>query len=217
MRARLLINKTDKDIRAALLLILLAAAAGATVAFTHLLTRDQTAANVRERELAAITSILGEALYDNDPLTDQIPTQALDSEMPDVVYPARGSGRLSGAVFGVTSPTGYVAPIRMLVGVDPGGKITGIGLVSHSETPGLGDRIEPRKSDWLNSLNQRSLDDPPENRWELKSDGGDFDAISGASVTSRAVLAGAKNALLYFRANQEQLKQIPDQASEGTP
>ena len=193
------------DLRAAGLLVCLAAAAGATVALTHLMTRDKADANARNREMLAITAILGDAAYDNDPLEDRIMTSAAEEEFPDVIYPARRNGALTGAVLGVTALRGYVGPIRLLVGVDPSGRITGTSLVSHQETPGLGDLIEPGKSDWLASFAGRSLTNPEEKRWFVTSDGGAIDAISGATVSSRAVLAGIRNALIYFRLQRDEL------------
>jgi electron transport complex protein RnfG len=89
----------------------------------------------------------------------------------------------------------------MLVGVDIEGKVTGVHVLAHRETPGLGDRIQSDKSDWVQQFDGRSLGNPVAGRWKIKRDGGDFDQLSGASVTPRAVVKAVRQTLEYFDAN----------------
>lgn len=90
---------------------------------------------------------------------------------------------------------GYAGPIRLLVGLDPAGAIHGVRVLAHTETPGLGDRIEAAKSDWLAQFRGRTLDDPPADRWAVAKDGGTFDALSGATITPRAVVGALRRGL----------------------
>ncbi|MDW6003954.1 RnfABCDGE type electron transport complex subunit G [Vibrio mangrovi] len=88
---------------------------------------------------------------------------------------------------------GYSGPIRYLVGVDTRGEILGVRIISHSETPGLGDKIERMKSSWILGFNHRSLTNTP--LWAVKKDGGDFDQFTGATITPRSVVKGVHKAL----------------------
>ncbi|MEZ5582829.1 MAG: RnfABCDGE type electron transport complex subunit G [Candidatus Competibacteraceae bacterium] len=78
---------------------------------------------------------------------------------------------------------GYSGDIVLVMGVAPDGKLLGVRVVSHSETPGLGDKLELAKSDWILSFNGRSLIDPQPGRWAVKKDRGDFDQWTGATIT----------------------------------
>lgn len=102
---------------------------------------------------------------------------------------------------------GYVAPIELIVGIAPDGRVRGIRAVAQRETAGLGDRIDADKSDWLQQFIGRSLDMESEKAWDVRSAGGDFDQITGATVTSRAVIEAVRNALQYFAQHREQLLQ----------
>lgn len=102
---------------------------------------------------------------------------------------------------------GYVAPIDLIVGIAPDGKVSGVSAVSHRETAGLGDRIDADKSGWLKTFIGRSFDAQQARIWSLRADGGDFDQITGATVTSRAVIDAVRTALQYFAQHREQLLQ----------
>ena len=108
-------------------------------------------------------------------------------------------------VLTVIAPDGYVAPLTLLVGIDNNGKITGVSVTSHRETPGLGDKVERGKSDWIKLFTGLSADDPASGNWALSRDGGEFDHISGATITSRAVVKAVDNALTFFAANRATL------------
>src|SRR5690606_17602561 len=104
-----------------------------------------------------------------------------------------------------TAPDGYNAPIRLLVGLSPEGVLTGVRVVSHRETPGLGDAIDLRKSRWILQFDGKRLDDPPAELWAVEKEGGVFDGLTGATVTSRAVIRAVHNALVYFERHREEL------------
>jgi electron transport complex protein RnfG len=185
-----------------------AAAVAVTVAMlvggTWHYTRDRIAANESQRIQAEISGVLPASLYDNEPHRDRI---LLDtgSGRPLPVYRARWNGVPVGAVLTVVAPGGFVGPIRLLVGVGADGRVLGVRVAAHSETPGIGDAIEQGKSDWLGVFSGRSLGDPPESLWSISADGGEFDAIAGATVSSRAVVGGVRHAVQYFATHREEI------------
>ncbi|MDG3085042.1 RnfABCDGE type electron transport complex subunit G [Vibrio hannami] len=117
------------------------------------------------------------------------------------IYPVKNeSGLLTHYVIS-GGEDGYSGEIRFLIGVDTPGKIEGVRILSHTETPGLGDKVELAKSDWVLSFNDRSLSNTPV--WKVKKDGGDFDQFTGATITPRSVVKGVHNALLALESEKE--------------
>jgi Na+-translocating ferredoxin:NAD+ oxidoreductase subunit G len=108
-------------------------------------------------------------------------------------------------LFASVAPHGYNAAINLLIGVSAAGAITGVRAVRHRETSGLGDAIEAAKSDWIEQFNGKTLANPDAALWAVAQDDGEFDSITGATVTSRAVVAAVKNALLYFEQHRTEL------------
>jgi electron transport complex protein RnfG len=109
------------------------------------------------------------------------------------------------AVLTVIAQDGYVGPIRMLVGIGADGRVLGVRVTSHMETPGIGAAIAAEPATWLGGFAGRSLANPPESRWNLRTDGGDFDAIAGATVSSRATVGGVRRALQYFTTHADEI------------
>ena len=180
----------------------------ALVAWTHQQTAGRIAANERAALLERLGRILPEGSYDNDIGSDVVYALAPDrlgSAEPLPVYRARREGRPAAAVLTAVAPDGYNGPIRLLVAVRRDATVAGVRVVSHRETPGLGDFIEADKSDWIQQFAGRSLGDPPLAAWRVRKDGGAFDQITGATVTPRAVVRAVRNALIYFRDRREAL------------
>lgn len=180
----------------ALLLGLAALLATALLAGIHHVTRERIAAREHARALERLAAVLPPALYDNDPLADT--TVIHDARLgpgPRTVWRARRAGTGTAVALAVTAPDGYAGPIELLVGIDRGGRVLGVRVASHAETPGLGDPIELRRSDWILSFDGRSLADPLPARWSVRRDGGDFDQFTGATITPRAVVAAVARAL----------------------
>ena len=124
--------------------------------------------------------------------------QAVNSK----AYVARLNGEINGWIFPVTSVNGYSGNIDLLVGMDQHGQITGVRITAHKETPGLGDKVDYKKSTWVddfigNNLNNRN--------WAVKKDGGDFDQFTGATITPRAVVNSVADSLAYFQQQREAL------------
>ena len=103
---------------------------------------------------------------------------------------------------------GYAGEIELILGVDSDGRILGVRVLSHAETPGLGDRIEASKSDWILGFNGRSLENTTSRQWHVKRDGGDFDQFTGATITPRGVVRAVHEGLDFFRQHRGELLAI---------
>ena len=199
------------DLRQALVAagVLAAFALGGTalLSFAEFGTRERIEANEREALLEALAVLIDPARHDNDLLNDTIEIVApeLGTTEPVTVYRARRDGKPVALVLTAVAPDGYSGAIRLLVAIDVDGTVAGVRVVSHRETPGLGDPIEADRSDWILSFDGRSLGDPPAERWTVKKDGGAFDQFTGATITPRAVTHAVRRALEYFHANREAL------------
>ena len=193
-------------------LVLLAALGAALIAATDQLTRERIAENEAAQIMSVLGALLPEGGYDNSPHLDLITLTGagpLGSNVALPVYRARRAGAPVTAILTVIAPDGYVGSIRLLVGIRADGTISGVRALEHRETPGLGDNIEDARSDWIRLFDGRSIEDPAPASWLARRDGGDFDQISGATVTSRAVIAAVRNALIYFAENRDMLFSTP--------
>jgi electron transport complex protein RnfG len=181
-----------------------AAVLGAMVAWT----RAPIAAQQQRAQLAALAALLPVNGYDNDPVADRIEVLApegLGGKQPQSIYRARRAGQAVAAVLGVTAEDGYSGAIQLLLGVGVDGRVIGVRVIGHQETPGLGDAIEAGRSDWINRFAGRGIGDPPAERWAVRRDGGDFDQFAGATITPRAVVTAIRRALIWFGDNQAQV------------
>lgn len=193
-------------------LVLLAALGAALIAVTDQLTRKRVAENEAAQIMKVLGALLPEGGYDNSPHLDVITLTG--AELPGSnavlqVYRARLAGEPVTAILTMIAPDGYVGSIRLLVGIRADGTISGVRVLEHRETPGLGDNIETARSDWIRVFDGRSIVDPPPAAWLTRRDGGDFDQISGATVTSRAVIEAVREALIYFSENRDMLFSTP--------
>jgi electron transport complex protein RnfG len=188
---------------------IVAAGAATLVTASWEFGRDRIAANRRARLLEDLHSVLDPEVAGDDlrPVSVTATDSALlGSDDPVEVFIAMRDQRPVAAIFASVAPDGYNAPIYLLIGIDADeGRITGVRVVSHKETPGLGDLIESRKSDWLQQFTGTSLATHPAQAWAVRKDGGRFDAITGATVTPRAVIEAVHNTLLYFDAHRDDL------------
>jgi electron transport complex protein RnfG len=181
---------------------------GATlVAVTEFGTHERILENERQALLRQLYEIVPQERIDNDLLAYPLTVTARDElgQESSLVYVGEKANQLSAMVFEATVPDGYSGPIRILVGVDSNGVLLGTRVIAHKETPGLGDKIEKEKSDWILGFTGKSLTDPKLDRWKVKKDGGDFDQFTGATVTPRAVVKGVRRVLLYFDQQQDAL------------
>ncbi len=202
-------------IRVGLLLGLFAIVATTLVALTEANTREQIKENQRQALLDGINALIPHDEYDNAILQDTLvlqATEALGTEEPTLVYRARQNGEPVAAVLTVIAPDGYSGTIRMLVGIYHSGKLAGVRVIDHKETPGLGDKIDVKKDDWILQFEGLSLGNPPASKWKVKKDGGEFDQFTGATITPRAVVGAVKQSLKYFRTHRDELFAVTEEA-----
>lgn len=198
-----------RDITAAGLLLGLTGllAAGLLAGVKHL-TAERIAEAERQARLRALAAVLPADGYDNDPLADGIQVIApawLGSEGALSVWRARRGDVPAQLVLELVAPDGYSGPIRLLLGVRPDGRVAGVRVTAHRETPGLGDGIEAGRSDWIEGFRDRALGDPPAERWTVRRAGGDFDAFTGATLTPRAVVHALRRGLEFVARHGEAL------------
>lgn len=194
--------------RTLLSVAVIAVAAAVLVTGSHEISKDRIAANQRARLLQSLSSVLEPALARQDlnpVLVSALDSELLGSDEPIDVFVAMDDGRPAAVVFASIAPGGYNAPIQLLVGISVDGMVTGVRVVSHRETPGLGDAIDIAKSDWIRQFDGTTLEEPPLELWAVDRDDGAFDSITGATVTPRAVVEAVKNTLLYFRDHKDEL------------
>ncbi len=191
---------------AGLILAVIAAVCTSLVALTYSVTKARILANEQAWLEQSLQPALAGVAYDNN-LIEATLTIPLPHELPGndpvLVYRAVLENEPVAALFVVTALGGFSGPIRLLIGIDAAGIVTAARVLKHNETPGLGDFIDSTKSDWIDQFEDKSLSAPDRLLWALGRDGGEFDQVTGASITSRAALKAIKETLLYFEANQE--------------
>jgi electron transport complex protein RnfG len=195
-------------LRSALLLGLFALVGTGLVASIYLGTKTPIEEAERAYMLRSLHSVIKPELHDNDIFNDYIEVQSvkyLGTDKPVPVFRARRHGQPVAVAITPIAPDGYVGAIRLLVGIDIHGTILGVRVLSHHETPGLGDAIEERRSPWIFSFNGRSLHNPGKDGWRVRRDGGQFDQFTGATITPRAVVKAVHNTLLFFEQNKQRL------------
>lgn len=175
------------------------------VALTYRGTADRIAEVERHALLQSLRALVPETLYDNDIAGDvaEIAEPALDPTGPVTVYRARKGGRDVAAVAAVVAPDGYNGRIKLLVAVLKDGTLAGVRVVSHKETPGLGDEVDEKRSDWVLGFAGKSLGNPAADKWAVRRDGGAFDQFTGATITPRAVVNAVRRTLVYFRKHKD--------------
>ncbi len=188
--------KRDRRTKAALSLGLIGLIAAVLLSGVDRLTREPIALAEQRRALATLTELVPAERFDNDPVFDRIEQVISGFEQPAIIHRARRNGEPVALVFDVTTPRGYSGDIRLLVALNPVGDIKGVRVLSHRETPGLGDKIEVRRSDWILQFSGRSLNNPPPQRWTSSRRGGEFDTLTSATVTTDAVVDAVRLVLL---------------------
>ena len=191
----------------ALVLGLFAIGTVGSVALLQQGTAERIANAEREAQVRALAEILPVGSYDNHLLDNRIELNApeLGHRSPRSAYLALKGDQPSALILPVTAPDGYSGAIYLLVGIFADGRLAGVRVLSHRETPGLGDKIELAKSDWVRSFEGKSLDNPGEDGWAVKKDRGEFDQFAGATITPRAVVKAVHGALRYFDTHRAQL------------
>lgn len=199
-------------VRSSLLLGIIALMGTALLTGVNELTFEHIKEQERLRILQQLNEIVPVASFNNDLLEDMIEVEDeafFHHPAPITVYRARMDGQKIAVMMIVTAPDGYNGDIRLLVGIGVDGNVLGVRVIAHKETPGLGDPIEIKKSDWLLGFTNRSLVNPGAGGWTVKRDGGEFDQFTGATISPRAVVKAVHRTLLYFETNKQTLFDTP--------
>jgi electron transport complex protein RnfG len=208
--------------RNAIGLAIFAVVTAGAIAVTQVMTADRIAYNIKAAEARALNQILPASSYDNDLLNDTMDVdsrfnQQLLGPLADnaLIYRARNNGIVSAVILPAVAPDGYTTNIDLIVGINRDGSLAGVRVVAHRETPGLGDKIDTRKSDWVLSFAKKSLSNPMSEQWAVKKDGGDFDQFTGATITPRAIVRAVKRALMFFDMHKDLL--LDNQVRSSAP
>ncbi len=205
--------------RNSVLLALFALGTTALIASTYLLTRDNIALQMRQAEEKALLQIVPRSRHDNEMLDDTIAVGPQDAGLglreEKHIYVARQGGTVVAVIIPVVAPDGYTGDIDLIVGVNRDGTIAGVRALNQRETPGLGDNVDLKKSDWVLGFDGRSLANPTLEGWAVKKDKGVFDQFTGATITPRAVVAATLRALQFAQANRKTLFGAQDPAPTG--
>jgi electron transport complex protein RnfG len=185
---------------------LFAVLSAAVIAITQVTTVDKIDANIREAESKALYEIfpanIDAQLYEH---RIDLDTGQLNVETGTTGYQAIQNNEVVGVILPVTSSQGYSGDIDLIVGINADSSIAGVRVISHKETPGLGDKIDSAKSDWVESFVGARRDGQVDSRWAVKKDGGQFDQFTGATITPRAVVKATGVALDYFESHKNLL------------
>ena len=194
--------------RTALILLVFTLFGTALLAFVFNITRGAIAHNEEKMKLELISQTLPKDMFDNDLINDVVtlaPDKLLGTESPAPAYRAKLKGQPSALVLEAIAPDGYSGKIKLLIAIRNSGEITGVRVISHKETPGLGDYIEIAKSNWIKVFDGKSLANHKEQDWQVKKDGGKFDYMAGATITPRAVVRATHKALEYYAIHGTQI------------
>lgn len=192
----------------ALTLLLFSVVGAGLLSGAFTLTRPAIEASEQAEKLALISQTLPAGGFDNDLVGEAraLPVDALlGLKRPGLAYVARKGGVATAVVLEAAAPDGYAGEIRLLIGIHADGRIAGVRVTAHRETPGLGDYIEIAKNRWITQFDGRSLADTPAEQWKVRKDGGGFDSMAGATVTPRAVVKATRKALEYFAVHRKTL------------
>lgn len=166
----------------------------------------------QQREL--LLQVIPQNYFDNNPAESVAIPQDERLQGIQKIYLAKKNGQISAYAYETTVPDGYSGNIRLLVGLTPQGEVLGVRVIEHHETPGLGDKIELRISDWILSFNNQPINNDNLSEWAVKKDGGKFDQFSGATITPRAIVNQVKRSALVMLANSTALEYLSNQLGQ---
>ncbi|PMH96983.1 electron transport complex subunit RsxG [Vibrio splendidus] len=194
-----------------LVLAIFACASTGLVAVTHYLTKDQIKQQEQAQLLSVLNQVIPHNLHDNELFSacTLVEAEELGTEQAMPAYIATLNGEPSTIAIEAIAPDGYNGAIKVIVGMKIDGTILGTRVLSHRETPGLGDKIDLRVSDWILSFAGKQVTESNLDRWKVRKDGGDFDQFTGATITPRAVVKSVKQAVQYVNQNNQALLAQP--------
>lgn len=176
---------------------------GVVLAMSDHITVEDIAARAMEDRLNSLGQVVPDSIHDNNLVADAT-TMKNESGREITVYRATKEGKVTGLAY-ETFGTGYAGQMKIMMGIDAQGKILGVRVLAHKETPGLGDKMEVKKGNWILRFDGLSLGNPPVEKWKVKKDGGQFDQFTGATITPRGVVDAIRRGLELFAAHKEQM------------
>lgn len=208
--------------RNSLILALFALATAGLIALIFQSTQARIADAQYRAAQRALLEIVPRERHDNDMLADTIELdvdqqRALGLRTAASIHVARKNGEVVAFIVPATAPDGYSGDIQLIIGVNLDGSISGVRVLNHRETPGLGDKLELSKAPWILSFDGKSLGSPPASAWAVKKDGGEFDQFTGATITPRAVVGRVKATLEYLQNNRDTLLAAATQNEAPAP
>ncbi len=184
------------------------------IAVFHWLTKDKIQAEMEAKQARTLSQLVPPSSYNNDVYHDCVIIESdgiLHPKSPTKFYRMTQDNQPVATVFTVTTTQGYNGTIELILGVyQSDDSIAGVRVVQHNETPGLGDKLELQKSDWITQFSGLSLQQIPEDEWRVKKDGGRFDAFTGATITPRATLRAIAAGLSFYQANKAAIFKRPN-------
>ncbi|MDR2241044.1 MAG: electron transport complex subunit RsxG [Zoogloeaceae bacterium] len=196
----------------------------ALMAITYQTTKPAIEASAEAEKMRLVNEVLPESRYDNAPLADWIelaPRAELGftaQDDPARLLRARKDGAPAALVFEAVAPDGYSGRIRLILAVGADDRLLGVRVVSHKETPGLGDYIDPKKdrnktAPWIRQFDAKGFAEVPAAEWLVRKDGGRFDARAGATISARAVTNAVGRALRFATEQRDKLYALQAQSS----
>jgi len=179
----------------------------------YLWTKPSIEASAAEEKMRLVDEVLPRSEYDNALLEDSLAlpaTPELGLSEASTLYRARRDKQPAALVFEAVAPDGYAGKIRLIMAVRADGKVAGVRVTQHKETPGLGDYVEVKKDKnkarpWITQFTGMALSDVADKDWKVKKDGGRIDYYAGATVTPRAVSKAILKAVKWTEANRDRL------------
>ena len=175
---------------------------------TRHLTADQIERNEQAWLEAQINVLVPAAMRDNDLLKDRTTMTAPEffaSDSPAIIYRARRNGLPVAAVIRSITNEGYGGPIELLVAVNYDGEVMGVRILSHHETPGIGNVFELPQSHWLQQFTGRSLQNPSEAGWDVHKSGGQFEQFTSATITPHAIIKAVQHTLDFYQHRRDEI------------
>lgn len=194
--------------KTALTLLVFALIGTAMLVFVFEKTKAPIEASEKEARLALFKQILPESAYNNALLQDKVeimPNEQLGNRQTSTAYIAKLNGKTAGVILEAIAHDGYSGDIKLLIAIRADSSISGVRVLTHKETPGLGDYIDIGHGDWIKLFDDESIHKTPEAQWQVKKDGGKFDYMVGATITPRAVVKAVLKATQFFEANKQKI------------
>ncbi|MDN3609428.1 electron transport complex subunit RsxG [Vibrio ostreicida] len=192
-------------------LALFACASTGVVALTQYLTKDQIQRQEQAQLLSVLNQVIPKDMHNNNLYQSctLVSDPALGTDMPVPVYMASLDGQPTAMAIESVAPDGYSGAIKIIVGIKQDGTILGSRVLNHQETPGLGDKIDLRITDWILSFSGKTVTPDNLSSWKVRKDGGQFDQFTGATITPRAVVKAVRNTVQFVNKERTQILNQP--------